>query len=88
MTTSWKSQAICKSLTLRIARATAFAVATYGCESWGILKESHQESRGILNVYIRATAASTMAAAQDQRLDLRTIKYEANASETNEEKED
>ena len=29
-----------------------------------------------------------MAAAQDQRLGFRTIKYEANASETNEEKED
>ena len=29
-----------------------------------------------------------MAAAQDQRLDFRTIKNEANASETNEEKED
>ena len=37
---------------------------------------------------IPATAASTMAAAQDQRLDFRTIKIEANASETNEEKED
>ena len=34
MTTIWKSQAICKSFKLRIARATAFAVATYGCESW------------------------------------------------------
>ena len=34
MTTIWKSQAICKSLKLRIARATTFAVATYGCESW------------------------------------------------------
>ena len=33
MTTIWKSQAICKSLKLRIARATAFAVATHGCES-------------------------------------------------------
>ena len=28
MTTIWKSQGICKSLKLRIARATAFAVAT------------------------------------------------------------
>ena len=37
---------------------------------------------------IPATAASTMAAAQDQRLDFRTIKNEAHASETNEEKED
>ena len=37
---------------------------------------------------IPATAASIMAAAQDQRLDFRTIKNEANASETNEEKED
>ena len=37
---------------------------------------------------IPATAASIMAAAQDQRLDFRTIKKEANASETNEEKED
>ena len=36
---------------------------------------------------IPATAASIMAAAQDQRLDFRTIKNEANASETNEEKE-
>ena len=35
---------------------------------------------------IPATAASIMAAAQDQRLDFRTIKNEANASETNEEK--
>ena len=35
-----------------------------------------------------ATAASSMAAAQEQRLDFRTIKNEANASETNEEKED
>ena len=34
MTTIWKSQAICNSLKLRIARDTAFAVATYGCESW------------------------------------------------------
>ena len=38
-------------------------------------------------VYL-ATAASIMAAAQDQCLDFRTIKNEANASETNEEKED
>ena len=37
---------------------------------------------------IPATAASIMAAEQDQRLDFRTIKNEANASETNEEKED
>ena len=37
---------------------------------------------------ISATAASIMAAAQDQRLDFRTIKNEANASETDEEKED
>ena len=37
---------------------------------------------------IPATAASIMAAAQDQRLDFRTIKNESNASETNEEKED
>ena len=29
-----------------------------------------------------------LAAAQDQRLDFRTVKNEANASETNEEKED
>ena len=39
MTTIWKSQAICKSLKLRIARATAFAVATYGCESWAYSKK-------------------------------------------------
>ncbi len=37
---------------------------------------------------IPATAASIIAAVQDQRLDFRTIKPEANASETNEEKED
>ena len=37
---------------------------------------------------ILATAASIMAAAQDHRLDFRTIKNEANASETNYEKED
>ena len=37
---------------------------------------------------IPATAARIMAAAQDQRLDFRTIKNDANASETNEEKED
>ena len=37
---------------------------------------------------IPATAASIMAAAQHQRLNFRTIKNEANASETNEEKED
>ena len=37
---------------------------------------------------IPATAASIMAAAQDQRLDFRTIKNESNASETNMEKED
>ena len=54
----------------------------------GILKECHQENRGILNVDIPATVASIMAAAQDQRLAFRTIKNEANASETNEEKED
>ena len=30
---------ICKSLKLRIARATAFAVATYGCESWANSKK-------------------------------------------------
>ena len=39
MTTIWKSQTICKSLKLRIARATAFAVATYGCESWAYSKK-------------------------------------------------
>ena len=39
MTKNWKSQAICKSLKLRIARATAFAVATYGCESWAYSKK-------------------------------------------------
>ena len=39
MTTIWKSQAICTSLELRIARATAFAVATYGCESWAYSKK-------------------------------------------------
>ena len=39
MTTIWKSQAICESLKLRIARATAFAVATYGCESWAYSKK-------------------------------------------------
>ena len=39
MTTIWKSQAICKSLKLRIARATAFAVATYGCEWWAYSKK-------------------------------------------------
>ena len=39
MTTIWKSQAICKSLKLRIARATAFAVATYWCESWAYSKK-------------------------------------------------
>ena len=39
-------------------------------------------------MYIPTTAASIMAAAQDQRLYFRTIKNEANASETNEEKED
>ena len=39
MTTIWKSQAICKSLKLRVARATAFAVATYGCESWAYAKK-------------------------------------------------
>ena len=37
---------------------------------------------------IQATAASIMAAAQDQRLDFRAIKNEANASETSEETED
>ena len=37
---------------------------------------------------IPATAASIMAAAQDQRLDFRPIKNEANASEAIEEKED
>ena len=37
--TIWKNQAICKSLKLRIARATAFAVATYGCESWAYSKK-------------------------------------------------
>ena len=37
---------------------------------------------------IPTTAASIMAAAQDQRLDFITIKNEANASGTNEEKED
>ena len=39
MTTIWKSQTICKSLKLRIARATTFAVATYGCESWAHSKK-------------------------------------------------
>ena len=39
MTTIWKSQTICKSLKLRIARATAFAVASYGCESWAYSKK-------------------------------------------------
>ena len=39
MTTIWKSPAICKSLKLRIARANAFAVATYGCESWAYSKK-------------------------------------------------
>ena len=39
MTTIWKSQTISKSLKLRIARATAFAVATYGCESWAYSKK-------------------------------------------------
>ena len=41
----------------------------------GILKESHQENRGIWNVDIPATAASIMVAAHDQRL---AIKNEAN----------
>ena len=35
-----------------------------------------------------ATAASIMAAPQEKRLDFRANKNEANASETNEEKED
>ena len=39
MTTILKSQTICKSLKLRIARATAFAVATHGCESWAYSKK-------------------------------------------------
>ena len=39
MTTIWKSPAICKSLKLRIARATTSAVATYGCESWAYSKK-------------------------------------------------
>ena len=39
VTTIWKSQAICKSLKLRIARATAFAVARHGCESWAYSKK-------------------------------------------------
>ena len=37
---------------------------------------------------IPVTAAGIMAAAQDKRLDFRTIKDKANASETNEENED
>ena len=37
---------------------------------------------------IPVTAASIMAAAQDQRLDFKTTKNEGNASETHEEKED
>ena len=41
-----------------------------------------------MDIGLPATTASIMAAAQDQRLDFRTIKNEANASETNEEKED
>ena len=45
MTIIWKSQAICKSLKLRIARATAFAVATYGCESWAYSRKSPRKER-------------------------------------------
>ena len=43
MTTIWKSQAICKSLKLCIARATAFAVAIYGCESWAYSKKVNKK---------------------------------------------
>ena len=39
ITTIWKSQAICKRLKLRIARATAFAVATYGYGLWAYSKK-------------------------------------------------
>ena len=39
MTTIWKSQTIFTSLKLRLARATAFAVATHGCESWAYSKK-------------------------------------------------
>ena len=84
MTTILKSQAICKSLKLRIARATAFAVATHGCESWAYSKKVTKK----IEAFEMWTAASIMAAAQYQRLDFRAIKNEANASETNEEKED
>ena len=43
MTTIWKSLSICKSLKLRIDRATAFAFATYGCESWAYSKKVTKE---------------------------------------------
>lgn len=39
MTSIWKSQAVSNSLKLQIVRATAFAVATYGCESWSFPKK-------------------------------------------------
>ena len=39
MTTIWKIQSICKSIKLRIARPTAFAVATYGCAAWAYSKK-------------------------------------------------
>ena len=39
MTSIWKSRGVSKELKLRIARATAFAVATYGSESWTFSKK-------------------------------------------------
>ena len=39
MTSIWKSRAVSKELKLRIVRATAFAVATYGSESWTFSKK-------------------------------------------------
>ena len=81
MTTIWKSQTICKSLKLRIARATAFAVATYGCESWAYSKKVTKKIEAFeMWTYRRLLRVSS--------LDFKTIKNEANASETNEEKED
>ena len=39
MTSIWKSRAVTKQLKLRIVRATAFPVATYGSESWTFSKK-------------------------------------------------
>ena len=77
------------SFKLHIARATAFAVATYGCELWAYSKKVTKKIEAFeMWTYQRLLRVSWRQHKTNAWILEQLLKNEANASETNEEKED